>query len=229
MSDPGTQARASELGLAPGFSFWVNGRAGAMGDVSADVAAAAIGFMAPELVAEHWNARPSDVPPLRAALEYASVGADWGRNALADVDSGQLERLVSLADRVSDQALPSCGALFAGWRQLDRPADPAGSATMVMQILREMRGGAHLSAIQAAGLTPQSAIVSFGATDPIRGGVSGAERFGWTAPHPAPDEVARAGAEQMTTAVASRGFEALDDAERGELVELVLLARSTFE
>ena len=54
------------------------------------------------------------------------------------------------------------------------------------QVLRELRGGAHLSAIQAAGLTPQGAIVSFTADD-IRGGPNGAERFGWPAPHPEPD------------------------------------------
>jgi hypothetical protein len=224
MSSPDVQARAADLGLAPGFSFWVNGRAGALGDVGSDVAAAAIGFMAPDLVREHWDSRPSDVTPRRAAMEYAAVAAAWGREAVADVPVPDLERIAELGYRVADASLPSCGALFAGWRALDRPDDPAGNATHALQVLREMRGGAHLSAVAAAGLTPHHAIISFTA-DPVRGGVRGAERFGWTAPHPEPDEAAKARAEEMTTIAACGGFEALSEAERSEFVELVLAAR----
>lgn len=228
MSSPEIQARAGELGLAPGFSFWVNGRAGALGDVGSDVAASAIGVMAPELVREHWDSRPSDVTPRRAAMEYAAVAAAWGREALADVPVADLERLAELGYRVADGSLPSCGALFAGWRALDRPDDPAANATHALQVLREMRGGAHLSAIAAAGLTPHHAIISFTA-DQVRGGVAGAERFGWTAPHPEPDEAAKARAEVMTTTASCGGFEALSEAERSELVELVLAARSAID
>lgn len=223
-----THARGAELGLTPGFGFWVNGRAGAMGDVDADVAAAAIGFMAPDLVRELWDSRPSDVTPLRAALEYGAVAAEWGRETLAGMDEVRVERLAELSNKVIAGALPICGGIFAGWRRLDRPEDPAGKATFALQILREMRGGAHLSAIQAAGLSPQHAILSFTA-DPIRGSAAGAERFGWQAPHPAPDEAARERAETMTTNVCMHAYEALDESERGEFIELVLEARSQFE
>ena len=223
-----THARAEELGLTPGFGFWVNGRAGALGEVSADVAAAAIGFMAPDLVQELWHSRPSDVTPLRAALEYGAMAAEWGRETLAEMDEARIERLIDLSDKVIAGALPICGAIFAGWRGLDRPDDPAGNATFALQILREMRGGAHLSAIQSAGLSPQHAILSFTA-DPIRGSAAGAERFGWQAPHPAPDEAARARAETMTTNVCMHAYEALDEGERGEFIELVLEARAQFE
>ena len=125
-------------------------------------------------------------------------------------------------------ALPSCGALFAGWRSIERPSDPAGRATVVLQILRELRGGAHLSAIQAAGLTPHSAILSFTA-DSTRGGTAGAERFGWVAPHPQPDEAAKATAEVGTTAACVHAYEALTSSERTEFVELVLVARASFD
>ena len=228
MSSSGVQARAAELGLAPGFGFWVNGRAGALGDVGPEVAASAIGFMAPDLVREHWDSRPADLAPRRAASEYADVAATWGREAVADVPTPDLERMAELAYRVADASLPSCGALFAGWRALDRPDDPAGNATHALQVLREMRGGAHLSAIAAAGLTPHHAIISFTA-DPIRGGANGAERFGWTAPHPEPDEPAKARAEEMTTIAACGGFEALSALERTEFVELVLAARAAID
>jgi hypothetical protein len=225
MLDPGTAARGAELGLPPGFSFWVNGRAGALGPVDADVAAAALGFMAPDLVAEFWNGRPEDLGPRDAAAAYAEASHAWGRDAMVDMAEADLRRLAELSNRVVAAALPICGVLFAGWRVMPAPADPAGAATHALQVLREMRGGAHLSAIQAAGLTPQQAVISFVA-DPVRGGSAGAERFGWKAPHPEPDEEARAQAEVGTTNVCRHAFEALPDGERGELIELVLAARS---
>ncbi len=147
---------------------------------------------------------------------------------MSAVATDRLERLVVLADTIIDAALPSCGALFAGWRQMDRPRDPAGNATLALHVLRELRGGAHLMAVQAAGLSPQGAILSFTA-DQIRGGPAGAERFGWKAPHPEPDVAARAKAEVMTTVICTPAFAALADNERAELVDLVLEARAQLE
>ena len=78
MLDAGTGERAVELGLAPGFGFWVLGRAGALGVISPEGVAAAIGFMAPALVSQNW-AQKGDRSPRDFALEYAAVAAAWGR------------------------------------------------------------------------------------------------------------------------------------------------------
>lgn len=226
MMSPGTAAKGAELGLQ-GFGFWVNGRAGSLGEVGADVAAAAIGFMAPELVAQYWD-RPAGLGAMDAALAYADAGAELGRGVLAGIDTVRLERLAELADRVAAKALPCTGLIFTGWRRLPRPDDPAGRATVVLNVLRELRGGAHLSAIQAAGLTPQHAVISFVA-DTIRGGPNGAERFGWKAPHPEPDVEARTRAEGYTTAACLHAYEALDGSEADEFIELVLEARAAMD
>jgi len=227
MSDPATAAIAGELGLPPGFGFWVHGRAGVLGDVHADVAASALGIMAPDLVAKVWAQRPEQVPARDIAAAFARAAADWGRRTFVDVDDADLDRLSGLGQSVVDAALPVVGALFAGWRTMDAPADAAGRATHVLQVLREMRGGAHLSAIQSVGLTPEHAIMSFTA-DQVRGGTAGAERFGWTPPHPQPDEPAKAQAEIATTAACVHAYEALTEAERTEFVDLVDRVRSTF-
>lgn len=219
---------AQELGFAPGFDIWVNGRAGALGEVSADVAAGAIGFMAPALVARAWSARPAGLEGRKAAMAYADIAVRWGRSTLADLDDADLVELTELANVVIDAALPSTGLLFAGWRELDAPTDPAGSATHALQVLRELRGGAHLSAIQSAGLTPQGAIISFVADD-IRGGPNGAERFGWSAPHPDPDPEARSRAEAMTTAAVVHAYESLPPERRQRFVDLVLAARAAID
>lgn len=227
MSDPATGARAVELGFEPPFGLWVNGRAGVLGDVDADVAAAAIGFMAPDRVRQYWESRPAEISPARSAELYAEAAATWGRQALASVPSSELERLDELADRVSAAADPSIGTLFAGWRALPRPDDLAGRVTIVLNVLRELRGAAHLAASHAVGLGPHGAIAS--AEDQVRGGVAGAERFGWTEPHPSPEPERRAEAERLTTSIVAPAFATLDAAEQQELISLVATARAVLD
>ncbi len=227
MADPATATRAAELALVPGFGFWVNGRAGVLGDADADVAAAAIGFMAPSMVREVWGVRRAGMTALDVTMAYAEAASAWGRRTLVDVDAGDLDRLATLCDKVAAAALPSCGLLFAGWRALDRSNDPASNVTVALNVLRELRGGAHLSAVQAVGIGPVGAIMA--ADDPVRGGPAGAERFGWTPPYPAPDHQRRAEAERLTSEICRPAYEALDDGERSEFVALVQRARASVE
>jgi len=227
MLAPETGRRALELGLDGGLGFWANGRAGVVGEADADVAAAAIGFMAPAMVRHHWNHRDTGHSRSEITREYARVAVRFGRVALADLPELDLIRLTDLCNAVAEAALPSCGVLFAGWRRLPQPDDPAGAATVALNVLRELRGGAHLSAVHAVGIGPHGAIMA--APDPVRGGVAGAERFGWSAPHPEPDAQRRAGAERMTSEICRPAFEALDAAERADLVRLVDAARATLD
>ncbi len=227
MIAPGTIARAGELGLPAEtpFGFWVNGRAGALGDVPAAVAAHAIGFMAPDMVERLWESRPESMTALDAAHEYANAAASWGRTQLVDMDEADLVELAELCTAVSGAATPSVGALFAGWRELAMPEDPAGAATIALNVVRELRGGAYLAAVHATGMGPLGAIIS--TDDPIRGGSSWATTFGWSAPWPEPDSEARSSAEEITNQiVASVIADALDGPERSRLVELVGAARA---
>ncbi len=227
MAAPGTAARAGELGFEHPMGFWVNGRAGVLGAVDGDVAAAAIGFMAPDLTGRLWEARPAGLSPMAATVAYAEAAAAWGRETLTGVADDDLTRLADLADRVCAAALPSVGILFAGWRALPTPSDPAGRATVVLNVLRELRGGAHLSAVDAVGIGPHGAILA--APDPVRGGQAGAERFGWPEPHPQPDHDRRAEAERLTTAICGPAFAALTEAEGAELIGLVGAARAAMD
>lgn len=227
MSAPSTAARAAEIGFDHPMGFWVNGRAGVLGDVDGDVAAAVIGFMAPGMVRQLWEGRPDGLAPMAAVVAYAEAAAAWGREVLADQPDADLERLADLTTRVCDAATPSLGAIFAGWRALPRPADPAGRATVVLNVLRELRGGAHLSAVHAVGIGPHGGIM--GAPDPVRGGAPGAERFGWPEPHPEPDREARAEAERLTTRACAPAFTVLDAAEGDELVALIAAARAAVD
>ena len=139
----------------------------------------------------------------------------------------QLTELSRLAQKVIAHADVSIGALFAGSKNIALPGDLAGNVTVALNVLREMRAGAHLSAVHAVGLGPHGAILS--TDDPIRGGRSWAEGFGWKAPHPAPDPDARVEAEAITDTICARAYVCLDDGERDSFVELVNQARGLLD
>lgn len=227
MVHPATAERADELGLLSSgrFGFWTNGRAGVLGDVDRHVATAAIGFMAPATVRTHWEARPDSLSAWQAALEWFDAAARWGRQALDSMPQDRVRRLADLARQIVDGADLSIGALFAGSALIPLPGDAAGDATINLNVLRELRGGAHLSASHAAGLGPHATIMS--TDDPVRGGVPWAETFGWSAPHPDPDPAGRRRVEAMTTAAVASAFEVLSADERDEFVRLVDEARAT--
>lgn len=229
MVAPTTAAKSAELGLAEAgrFGFWVNGRAGVLGDVDRHIATAAIGFMAPAAVRTYWEARPDDLAAWDAALAWFDCGATWGREALATLPEVDVRRLADLARKVIDNADLSIGALFAGSALIPLPGDAAGDATINLNVLRELRGGAHLSACHAAGLGPHATIMS--TDDPVRAGAPWAEMFGWAEPHPSPDHEARARIEDMTNAGVARVFEPLDADERADFVALVNAARSCID
>src|SRR5690606_19960329 len=214
-----TNARGEELGLLPGRGFWVCGRGGVLGDVDADVVAAAVGFMHPDRLRTFWESRPAELSAARAAAEYAGCCFDWARRALVSLPEADLVRLSELTRAVVDAALPATGgALFAGWRAMPAPEDPPAAAALALHVLRELRGGAHLTAVLATGLTPVEAAL---AAEPPRGGPDWARDLGWPGPfgEPAALVPARAAAERLTSELIAPAYEVLGAAERSTFVD----------
>lgn len=226
MRAPATTERGDDLGLPPGRGFWLVGRAGVLGDVDADVVAAGVGFMAPGMVREIWEARPAHLRARDAATAYAACCAEWATTALGSMPEARLDRLNALARRVCDAALPTVGALFAGWRAMPQPPEGPAATALTLHVLRELRGGAHLIAVAATGLSPVDALVS---SEPPRGGPEWAAGLGWPGPFPSPDPLRerRAAAERLTSQLVTPAFEVLDPVARAELVDLVEEARAT--
>lgn len=220
-----TAARGDELGLLPGRGFWVCGRNGVLGDVDADVIANAIGFMHPTLVRKFWEHRPADLTAARCAEEYIGCAFRWAPGALTSVPEAKLRRLNELGRALADAALAQTGALFAGWRAMAQPDEPAAAVALTMHVLREMRGGAHLLAVLGQGMHPVEAAL---AAPPPRGGAEWAKELGWPEPYPdaAGAALRRAQAEAQTSLLLLPAYEALPAADRGELVDLIIEARA---
>lgn len=227
MLSPATLAHGTTLGLSPDslLDFWVNGRAGVLGDGPASKAAAAIAFVGPDLVARYWDARPEALSAPVAAAHYAVAGAKWGHTAFASITDDDATELALLCRKVIGRADPSIGSLFAGWREIDLPTEPREAMTVALNQVRELRGAAHLHAVFACGLTPLEAIMSV--DDPVYGGATRAEFFGWPEPYPAPNFEARGRCEAMTSEILGGIYAlAFSDSDADRFTALVLQAQA---
>jgi hypothetical protein len=213
MLDGATFARAPEIGLEPGLGFYVLGRFGALGRVHADVVTAAGAFLAPRAVASYWDAAVALAEPAAAAALFMDCADSWGRARLADVPG--LDRLNALAGDVVAEAWVGAAPLFAALRALPRSSDPAGLATQLAFMLRELRMARHVVAVQAVGLSPLEAILSGD------GGEGNAAMFGWEGPFGDISSLRdrRAEAEALTNEIHARDLAVLDDAGRVALAE----------
>jgi hypothetical protein len=209
------QARpvGKELGTGS-WGLYMIGRAGVLGDVDPAVVTAALGFFPDERVRYGWE-RARAAVDLRVGHErYVEVMRQWARDHVRGADG--LDRLGALLSTVVGAA-PAAGLpIFAGWAALPLPDDPAERVVQLAMALREYRGGCHLIAVIAHGLTPLEAVLA-------GGGPGNAEFFGWPEPYPdvTDKKPLRDDAEILTDRLAARAWGALDEGESAECVALV--------
>ena len=213
--DPKTMRRARQLGLT-GWAFYVAGRGGALGEVRPDTVAAAMAFIPGDAVRSGWEAARKVAPPHEIAAHSLAECCRWGAEHL-DGFYG-LPRLIELAERVVVEAQTAGLPLFAAWRAMPIPDDtPGARAAVLLHLLREQRGGAHVLAVRASGLSPLEAIIA--GPD----GEAGATAFGWQPPYPPVGALLRrrTWAEAITDRIAGEAYRSLAVDERHELVSLL--------
>jgi len=164
---------AADWGWSNAFAFYFAGRGGMMGDVGPDVVASAFGWFEPAMAASLFAQGVKVADASVAAQRMADAHALWGRKHLAGVND--LDGIASVAGTLVDGLEGSGLPLFAGWRATPRVEDPAGRVAQLIQILREWRGGLHLVATTAVGLSPLEAILT-------NEGPGQAKFFGWPEP-----------------------------------------------
>jgi hypothetical protein len=164
---------AAEWGWSNPFAFYFAGRGGMLGDVGPNVVSSAFGWFEPAMVAKHFDEGVGVASATATAGRMAEAHAKWGRTHLSDVkDLGGIVSVTeTLVNGLEDSGLP----LFAGWRAAPRSGDAAGRLAQLLQILREWRGGLHLVATTAVGLSPLDAILT-------NEGAGRAKFFGWSEP-----------------------------------------------
>lgn len=152
---PATLARGSDLGLDV-LGFYILGRGGVLGDVEWQVVSSAFGYFNPDTIRDAWTAGREKVAPRDAGRAFLECCQELGRSKLALVDG--LEEFCEAAEAVNAEAVKVPGlALHAGISAEPLPGDPPARAFQLVSVLREFRGGAHLVAVVASGLTPKEA------------------------------------------------------------------------
>jgi len=220
---PITLSRAREWGLS-GSACYIAGRGGALGDVRPDVAAAALGLIAPEAVRVAWEAARSVRQPSEVAACMREECRRWGDANLTSVP--RVHRLVTLAEAVVAAADSNGLPLFAAWRTMPVPEDVfdglGAQAAVALHLLHEHRAGALIFAIRCTGMSPVQALLA----GPK--GEATAAAFGWQPPYPprAQSMRKRAWADTVADHMAGQAWRVLSPKERAELVSLLNEART---
>jgi hypothetical protein len=166
---------AAEWGWSNPFAFYFAGRGGMLGDVGADVVTSAFGWFNPGAVHAMFSEGICIAGATGAAARMAEAHGMWGEKHYSEVEG--LDGIVAVTEELVDGLEGSAIPLFVGWRNAPRSESTPGRAAQLMQILREWRGGNHLVATTAVGLSPLEAILT-------NEGPGQAKFFGWPEPFP---------------------------------------------
>ncbi|MFK7918507.1 MAG: hypothetical protein AB8G14_10545 [Ilumatobacter sp.] len=225
-----TAAHGTSIGFATGTDFWIVGRAGVLGECTAETAIAGLAFHAPDIITRAWHGVPAAMTHLEVAYTYAQLAIRWGESELARFDSDRLERLDDYGRRIIDAAPSSLGSIFAGWRNVPVPESVEGRVALTGHVLREMRGAAHIAAITTVGLTPLDAILA-STNAPPRTGPKYAERMGFVGPFRDPDEIReqRLEADVITSKILTPYFDVLDADELADFADVFESTRNAID
>lgn len=155
MLDGATYAVGGDAGFN-GMDFYGAGRAGVLGEVSADVAAAAFVFFNPSVVEAAWEGSRSVLSRAAAAELFAGCLVTWADAHLDD--TVDWARLADLAGKIVASASIGGAPVFAGWKALPVPSGPKAAAVHQLNALRELRMARHGAAVTALGLDIGTAV-----------------------------------------------------------------------
>jgi hypothetical protein len=212
---PDTLARGKELGMPNGMAWYVGGRGSVLGNVDATQVVSAFGYFEPGLVRKMWDAATAVMPATEIAPHYAECARVWGRAAFAGAKAAGT--FADLAEKVIAAAHPAGMALFAGWagQPLGDAGDDAGRAGMACNVLRELRGSAHLAAVVAAGVSPQEAHYT-------TGGAARWKLFGYAeGTEPALKKAAMRKVEKATDNALLSAYSVLSERQAGQFTKAV--------
>ncbi|MBE1499254.1 hypothetical protein H4696_006354 [Amycolatopsis lexingtonensis] len=212
MTSPELAEVEAEVGLPP-RSLCLRGRSAVLGDVSPKVAAELFGIF------PHWlfdfvlPAAAAAIDAPAAVRAYSESSARWSRVNLSAVP--EPGRLAELLFRVVGAADASGLALFAGWKNAERPEGDAERLGFALMVFRELRGGLHFAALRALGVTVPEAVVA----DP-EGGRERLLRTAW--PEDAADALVAAAERKPDLRERWREAESITDARIDELLASAL-------
>lgn len=210
--DPLTGARAKEHGLNI-YEFYGLGRGGTLGDVDTEAVVEAFTFFNPPTIDFLWTRAKAKADPVAIAADYVLAAYAFADRTFGALDPARLARVAAATRKVVDALPVGVSPLVDGYRQYGAPSDPVHGAYLAMILLRELRGGVHISAVREVEL---SALVACYLQDPMVFTLHG---YGEDdTPEVNDDDLEKKRrAEALTDEAMARCFAVLSDHERDEL------------
>lgn len=211
---PTTTNHAKSLGLNV-FEFYGLGRGGVLGDADYDTVFEAFTFFSPSAMDMLWTQSRAKADPVEIAHQHLHAAYAFADETFGAIPIAVLEGFAHAAFKVANAVPVGNHALFDGYKQFAVPASPVHAAYLGAILLRELRGGVHIDAVNEAGITAAEAAY---AQDPFIFKLHG---YGDDdVPETTSELVAKKErAEELTTKGVAAFFEVLDDAERKSLYD----------
>lgn len=153
--EPGTAAAAEALGLNV-YEFYGLGRAGVMGDPTSDEVAEAFYFFHPRTIRFLYEKATEKASASKIAPAHVGAAYDFARRTLGGIDPASLLNFGESARRVASSSRGQC-PLVDGYLAFGPTGDPSSDAYLGAILMRELRGGLHIRAVVAEGLSPSEA------------------------------------------------------------------------
>ena len=197
-----------------GLARYIGARGGVLGDVSTDVVVSGFALFHPAMIETGWNQTKEQGSPPDAATAFAVGIGGWAADTFGHLDG--LGDFAAAARTVFDATEPRSQALYAGWRAMPVPDDPAAATGLAIQVLRELRFGFHVHGLSAVGLAPVEAIIA-------QANPQQAQFFGWSEPFPDPEPLKNKHrqAEEITSARMAEAYESIDADQRAHVAATV--------
>lgn len=149
---PQAARRAERIGLDV-FGLYAGGRGGMLGDRTSAEVDEEFFFFKPGMIALMVEAARAIADPASIAEAHLGTADDFARATFGGVDATVLAGFDAAAAVVVDTFPGGRWPLADGYRAAVQPDDPVASAFRRAIVFRELRGGVHLDAVVATGLT----------------------------------------------------------------------------
>jgi hypothetical protein len=210
--DPLTKAEGREHGLNV-FEFYGLGRGGVLGDVDTQTVLDAFTFFDPGVIDALWTQAKTKADPVATASAHVEAAYAFADRTFGGIDPDVLAAFAAAARKVADADMSAECPLVEGYRKFPAPADPVHAAYLGTILLRELRGGLHIKAVNDVELDPVAACYLQDVT------VFALHGYPESAAPTVTDELEakKRRAEELTSALVAECFDVLSDAEREAL------------
>lgn len=154
--DPLTAERAKSHGLNV-FEYYGLGRGGVLGDVDTQVVFEAFTFFDQRTIDFLWTGAKQKADPVMIAADYVEAAYAFADRTFGALDSEALARFGASVRQVVDALTPGRCPLVDGYKRYDAPDAPVHAAYLGTILLRELRGGVHIEAVNEVGLAAHEA------------------------------------------------------------------------